>query len=182
MPAARLTSKQRSLIKELDDVASELRLFYRSIETYKGEDRVTQLQRIMRHFVIGEVVMQYTLIDEYFNVRLATYFFGSAAAFPRLWRTKRFRNFNYFVLEPLSLVEKMRFARAIKPVPKAIAADVERLNDLRNRLAHAFFPENLRAGKPAWKGNYIFSRDGVAALVNDMAALSRYFRRWVPRV
>ncbi len=116
-----------------------------------------------------------TLVDEFLNVVLARFFFGTKRVFPKLWQAKRFANFNYYVLEPLTLMEKLRFAKAIHDVPKAIAADIDRLNHLRNPLAHAFFPENLRALKPEWKGKDIFSFDGLDAFVEDMGKVAHYF-------
>jgi hypothetical protein len=36
-------------------------------------------------------------------------------------------------------------------MPKGVVGDIERLNALRNGLAHAFFPENLKRSEPEWK-------------------------------
>jgi hypothetical protein len=47
---------------------------------------------------------------------------------------------------------KLRFVKSLSKVPKAVASDIERLNALRNGLAHAFFPENLKKSKPEWNG------------------------------
>jgi hypothetical protein len=69
-------------------------------------------------------------------------------SFLKLWKTKRFKVFNYHVLETLTLNEKLAFFGAIWPVPKAIAHDIRELNALRNGLAHSFFPENRRTSKP----------------------------------
>ena len=62
-------------------------------------------------------------------------------------------------------------------MPKAIRRDVEQLNNLRNGIAHAFFPENLRSAKPKWKGLDIFSLDGVKLLMDDLADMDDYFAR-----
>lgn len=68
------------------------------------------------------------------------FFFGHKRSFIELWKTKLFKLFNYHVLEELSLMAKLRFVKSISKVPKSVAADIERLNALRNGLAHAFFP------------------------------------------
>jgi hypothetical protein len=44
------------------------------------------------------VITRYTLVDEYLNVRIAHYFFGRKKSFIKLWKTKRFKVFNYHVL------------------------------------------------------------------------------------
>jgi hypothetical protein len=108
-------------------------------------------------------------------MRLCHYFFGRGRSFPQLWKTKRFRNFNYHVLEELSLLKKLAFVKSISKVTKAIAGDIERLNAVRNGLAHAFFPENLKKSKPEWKGKGIFAVDGLRVFMDDMAMLHNYF-------
>ena len=61
-----------------------------------------------------------------------------------------------------------------------MAADIERLNALRNGLAHAFFPENLKKSKPEWKGKKIFSLEGLRFFLDDMAKLDGYFLHLSP--
>lgn len=46
---------------------------------------------------------------------------------------------------------------------------------MRNGLAHAFFPENLRSSKPIYKGKIIFSRDGLHRFIEDMSKVSDFF-------
>jgi hypothetical protein len=130
--------------------------------------------------VRSEIIFQYTYIDELLGVAICHYFFGKKRGFIKLWKTKRFRNFNYFILEVLSLTEKLRLVKAIRPVPKGVAADIEAINNLRNGLAHAFFPENLRSAKPTYKGKDIFSVEGVERFIEDMAKISGFFfqRNW----
>src|SRR5689334_17751367 len=169
MPTDSLTRKQKSLLGEIEKVAELLGLDWRSIEDYETESRRAHLERIKRHLVIGEVVMQYTLIDEYLNMCLCHYFFGRGKSFIRLWKTKKFQNFNYHILEGLFLLEKLRFVKSFMTVPRAVARDIEQVNSLRNGLAHAFFPENLKRSKPIYKGKNIFTLDGIELFVKDMS-------------
>jgi hypothetical protein len=92
-----------------------------------------------------------------------------------LWRTKRYRLFNYHVLEELSLLQKLRFAKAIKPIPKKLVSRIERLNALRNGLAHAFFPENLKKSPPLWGGASVFTLSGAKALSQDIQEVIDFF-------
>jgi len=151
MKMHRLTPKQRRLVKELDDMASLLRLNYREIRAYERESWTPRLEHIRRHFVRSEVILQYTLIDEFLNNILCRHFFGQRQTFVRLWKTKRFRDFNYFFIEKLSLMESWR------------------------SRDQAFFPENLRSAKPSWKGKNIFSLDGVSVFVEDIGKMTDFF-------
>jgi hypothetical protein len=144
-----------------------LGLDHNAIDQYEPEARLPHLQRIRNHVIRGEVILHYTLVDENLNNRLCRYFFGKRS-FIKLWRTKRFRNFNYYILERLSLLEKLTFVRAIRVIPKPVLGNIERLNALRNGIAHAFFPENLRSAKPVYKGKSIFTVEGLEVFVDDM--------------
>ncbi|HKV27924.1 MAG TPA: hypothetical protein VJN90_06595 [Candidatus Acidoferrales bacterium] len=174
-----MTKKQAALIQELDEISSLLRLDYRTIRNYKLSVRTLHLLRMKNHLIRGEVIMQYTLIDEYLSNRLCRYFFGKRS-FISLWRTKKFRNFNYYVIEHLSLMEKLKFVKSITDIPRNIARDIERINGLRNGLAHAFFPQNLRNQKPIYKGKDIFTREGIGLFISDMTAISHFCQgsRW----
>jgi hypothetical protein len=174
-PADKLTSHQRARVKEIDEIAGLLGLDYQNIREYEKEARTPHLERIKRHFIIGEVVRRYTLIDEFLNMRLCDYFFGRKRSYIRLWKTKRFRLFNYHVIEELTLMAKLRFVKSVAKVPKAVAADIERLNALRNGLAHAFFPENLKRAKPQWKGKKIFTVNGLRGFMDDISRVDNYF-------
>ncbi len=175
MPIDSLTKKQKSLLAEVEKVSELLGLDWRKIKDYEKEARTPHLERIKRHLIIGEVVMQYTLVDEYLNSQLCHHFFGRDKSFIRLWKTKKFQNFNYHVLEGLFLLEKLRYVKSFKKIPKKIAKEIDQINVLRNGLAHAFFPENLKRSKPIYKGKSIFTLEGIQQFVNDMSEISRFF-------
>jgi len=72
-------------------------------------------------------------------------------------------------------LEKLRLIRAVKKVPKGVAGSIQELNTVRNALAHAYFPENLLKAKPNWKGQSIFSLNGLTAFQRDMFQVRDYF-------
>jgi len=94
-----------------------------------------------------------------------------------LWKTKKFQLFNYNFLEEMSRMPKFRYVKAIRNIPKAIASDIERLNALRNGIAHAFFPENLKRSRAVWRDKSIFSLEGLKAFHADMLTVKRFFER-----
>jgi|SRR5579871_648115 len=174
-PVNQLTRGQLRLIDELQEIASLVKVDFRDVHSYEKASRTPLLEMMQRRLIISEVIVSYTLTDEHLNVRIARFFFGKNKSFIRLWKTKPFRLFNNHVLEELPLMAKLRFAKSISKVPKGVAADIERLNALRNGLAHAFFPENLRKSKPEWKGKKIFSIEGLRIFVEDMRKIDMYF-------
>jgi hypothetical protein len=170
-----LTKKQKALLADVEKIGDVLGLDWWNIKDYERDSRTPHLERTKRHLIIGEVVMQYTLVDEYLNVQLCHHFFGRDNSFIKLWRTKKFQNFNYNILEGLFLLEKLRYVKSFKRIPKTIAKDIEQINVLRNGLAHAFFPENLIRSKPIYKGQSIFTLAGIQRFVDDMSQISNFF-------
>jgi hypothetical protein len=71
-----LTSRQRHLVPELDELSDTLGVDYWNISAYERGARTPKLEQIKRHLVIGEVVRNYTLVDEFLNMRLCHYFFS----------------------------------------------------------------------------------------------------------
>ena len=152
-----------------------LRLDFYDIKLYDKARRTTRLELMRRAVVRAEVVTVYTLVDEFLACELSVHFFGTEKDFPALWRTKNFRLFNYHFLEELSLLPKLRYVKALRKVPKGVAAKIEKLNALRNGIAHAFFPENLKRSRPVWNGKDIFSLEGLSAFFIDMSDVKVVF-------
>lgn len=150
-------------------------LDYQSILDYDSEERTTRLELIRRQLAVSKVVWEYTYVDEMLGAAICHFFFGKKKGFIKLWKTKKFKNFNYYILEVLSVTEKLRLVKSFQKVPKPVAADIETLNALRNGLAHAYFPENLRSSKPVYKGTSIYSREGLERFIVDMRKVTRYF-------
>ena len=167
-------------MSEIGEIAALLKLDYQEIRSYERAARTPLLEMMRRKLIISEVITSYTLTDEHLNMRLCHYFFGRKRSFINLWQTKRFKLFNHHVLEELPLMAKLRFVKSISMVPRAVAADIERLNALRNGLAHSFFPENLKRSKPEWKGTKIFTLEGLQRFLEDMAKLDSYFSHLAP--
>lgn len=172
-----LTRYQRRLVNELEEIYDLVSLDYYDIKAYEPEQRTTRLELMRRAVGRAEVVTAYTLVDEYLSCELCVYFFGTERGFPALWKTKKFRLFNYHFIEEMNLLPKLRYVKALRKIPREIAADIERLNALRNGVAHAFFPENLKKSPPKWKDLDIFSLNGLRAFKQDMTKVFDFFIR-----
>jgi hypothetical protein len=171
----RLTSNQKRLLSDLEEIAALTRLDYTNIREYDPEERTARLKFMKNQLIRSQVIMDYAFVDEMLGCAICHYFFGKKKSFIKLWKTNKFRNFNHYVLEVLSLTEKLRLVKTITKVPKNVAGNIEALNALRNGLAHAFFPENLRSAKPFYKGKDIFTIDGLSTFISDMSKVSDFF-------
>jgi hypothetical protein len=189
MPAERyLTRTQKHLVADLDKIMSAAGLDYWNILDldFEYQYRTNVLQVIRREIVRGQVVSRYALIDEHLGSKICHYMFDNKK-FMSLWKTKKFERFNYFIVEKMSLLEKLAFVKDVYKVSKTIVADIESINAIRNALAHAFFPENLRAYRtkhgsasrrlagPRYKGVDIFTFNGFERFLDDSHRVGQFF-------
>jgi hypothetical protein len=175
MQKVKITNTQRKILRELDEIADILGMNFREIEEVENEARIPVLKNIKDQYVRGEVIIAYALIDEFLSSAICHYFFGKKKGFIKLWRTKKFKNFNYYVLEKLYLLNKLDLVKTIFKIPREIENAIKRVNDLRNGLAHSFFPENLRRNKPIYKDKSIYSMEGLKLFVEDKEKINDFF-------
>jgi hypothetical protein len=174
-----LTRKQSQLTGEVNLLLDLLNLSP-DVSKVDPELRTTHLELAKRGLVISGVLGRYLLMDELLNDLFCRQFFPRERAYPDLWRTKKFKAFNYYVLERIYLVQKAEFVRNRIRMPNKVYKDLLALNDLRNALAHSFFPENRRV-KPGWKGSDIFSPSGFEQFWQDMSEVSDFFFNHIRR-
>jgi len=61
-------------------------------------------------------------MDEFLNMIICWQYFGKRRPFPQLWRTKRFKSFNHFILDKLYLLQKLDLVRSIHEIPKSVVS------------------------------------------------------------
>ncbi|RWB79140.1 MAG: hypothetical protein EOQ50_04865 [Mesorhizobium sp.] len=108
-------------------------------ETYEPDARRSQLDRMKMDMIRMKVIGDYVFVDELLSVVMISYFFP-AKDFLKRYRQKKVRTFVNFVLDDLYLVRKLAAVKEIRKVDPAIASLVEKLNAIRNALAHGFTP------------------------------------------
>lgn len=178
MPKTKLTNLQRQIIADYDALAAPARIDAEQLPD-DTEDRTLRLRLVFHEWVRGQVIMKYTLIDEYLACIIANYYFGKPLEchYGKLWRKKKFKLFNHHVLDELYLGKKKDLVHAIRPLPRGISDKIMKINDVRNALAHSFFPQNRRryrgkARRVAYGGvTYgdidIFTRPGIEKFLSD---------------
>src|SRR5271157_1148520 len=98
-----LTTKQRRLMKELDMVFSGLELDFWNAERWPPKWKTARLEVALRWLVRGEVVHQYTLVDELLACRICWYFVRKRPSH-KLWHSDKLKLSNSQVLEDPSLI------------------------------------------------------------------------------
>lgn len=162
-----LTRTQKNKVKEIDHILDILGLNHRDVESFEDDAILLVLKSMKDHHIRGEIVMDYALIDELLGSIISHYFFDKKKSFVRLWRTKKFKNFNYYILERIYLGQKLDLVENIIKIPDKIKSTIRKINDLRNALAHTFFPENLRVKRLMYDGKNIYTLEGLKKYIDD---------------
>ena len=169
----RLTKKQSKYVHLLREIFEMLGLDFENIRDYPtAGERTAQLERILVHLVLGEVINQFTLIDELLTHKLAGKIFGNRVTNAR--RSKRFRTIKAALVESrLPLSRKLDLLRSLAKVPDDVVTGILRLNGLRNYMAHQFFLQD-RPKKLNYAGKNILSVEGLRLFIADQDRVYDY--------
>jgi hypothetical protein len=180
-----LTPKQRRLRKEIEDIASMVDTDHWNILDYKPSVRTSRLEATKNRLIRGHIIAMYTFVDQLLTLAIWRYYFYESSKkrpLTQRWRTKKFRTFHH-LLEATSLLRKLEVVSAIRQVPKQVSSAISRINDVRNALAHVFYPEK---GRSYWKhkkvmyhGADLFSKEGVEKFMQDCQLVEEYLWRRV---
>jgi len=185
-----MTTKQAALVAEIKQMESLLDLDYRKDpadftpwRSMQTSIQALRLKTIKDKLVRIAVVHAYVKIDEHLGTVMAWDLFGNKKSFPQLWGTRKFKAFNYCILERLYLLQKLDWVDYLHELPRKIKSDIRAVNDLRNAMAHTFFVENRRT-RPMWKGKDIFTVGGLSQFHTDTGAIYDYFleRFWGAKI
>jgi hypothetical protein len=181
-----LTGHQRRLLNEIEQIADIAKVNYPQIEAYEPNARTLILQLMRDKLVRGDAIIKYTLIDELLADIICDYYFKRKEPhYGRLWKTKPFRVFVHYIMDETYLLKKLSIVNAIRAVPRDVHAAIARINDVRNALAHSFFPQNRRlyrqGRKVIYAGVHLFGREGVTRFNKDFDLAYGYLWKRVPR-
>jgi hypothetical protein len=162
----RLTKKQTKYVRLLREVFELLGLDFENIRDYpSAEERSVHLKRVLVHLVRGEVITQFTLIDDLLTHQLAFKILANRVTNP--WQSKRFRTVKAALAESrLPLSRKLDVFRSLAKVPDDVVTIISRLNKLRNHMAHQFFLDDLPK-KLNYAGKNILSVEGLRLFKSD---------------
>src|SRR6266508_6238473 len=164
-----LTKTQAKKIEQIKEFAKLGGVDFWNVEHEPNNDvRNVLLDLCKDRLVRSGVISHYVLIDELLSDVICQHFFDPSRTSIELWKYKRFRNFNYYVLEELSLLKKLALVKAIRKIPKPVEVTIRLTNTVRNAVAHSFFPMNKRdfkrTKKVTYKGKDVFAVEGMTLL------------------
>jgi len=173
-----LTRAERRIVGEIEELLRIGSYDWRAIEElYEPDARLEQLKRIKLDFIRMKVIGDSVFADELLTVVIVAYFFP-VRNFPKRWKDKKMLTFMHFVMEQLFLVQKLALVKEIRKFDRDMVEMLQRLNALRNAMAHSFVPEMKRdyrkTRKVTWKGQDIYTIQGIQQFDTDMRNLLDY--------
>jgi hypothetical protein len=173
-----LTKAEQRIVGEIEDILRIGGYDWRIVEElYEPAARAPQLQRIKLDFIRMNVIGDYVFADELLTAVIVAYFFP-VRKFPKRWKDKRIRTFVHFVMERLFMLQKLALVKQIRKFDRAMARTLERLDALRNAMAHSFTPEMRReyreTKRVTWEGRDIYTTEGIEQFDADMRKLTDY--------
>jgi hypothetical protein len=177
-----LTKKQKELRTEAEKMVELAQIDFWNIEDVPRDDRTTRLRIALHHIALSVVVSRYTLLDEILAECICRYYFPNDPKKPYVrWKADRFRIFVNYLLDETYLLKKMEVVHAINPLPSPVRSIIYKANNLRNAMAHSFFPENRKehrkVGKVLYDGNNVRTATGLEAFVSDCGDAFSYLAR-----
>jgi hypothetical protein len=178
-----LTKKERELQKEAEEIAVMANIDFWSAEREPKGHRRSFIELAISRIVVAEIITRYTHLDEILSELICHYYFPRRRERGRhkLWKNDKFRIFVNYLLDETYLIKKLDIAHAINPIAREVRSIVQKVNSLRNAMAHSFFPENRKehrkVGKVLYKGKDIRTSDGVSAFLDDVHDAWTYLAR-----
>lgn len=174
-----MTKRQKHKIDDIKGIARLGMVAFWDFENIPDhKSRNTAIEICRDRLVRMMIVSDYVMIDELLSEIMCRHFFDSDKSSIELWKTRRFKTFNYYVLEEMPLMRKLALAKFIRRIPPKIEETIRLTNQLRNAVAHSFFPMNKRDFKRTkrvtYKGRDVFTLAGATELHRDVTRATAF--------
>lgn len=171
--------------KRFERKKKELREVYKmsGLDFWEGDNckNCCDLDGRQKEITRNMVINYYLQIDLKFNILIANYFFGHCVddydEVVKITKSKKFILFDSCVLEEMPFLKKFRLLKEIIEIPKEIKGDIEKINDLRNAVSHAFIPEKLKNNRTLYKTKSIFTLEGLKKFNDDMGVVFEFLQK-----
>jgi hypothetical protein len=177
-----LTTKQKKLQKQAKRMAKLAQIDFWNIKKKEKEGRRTLLEIAINNIAVSIVIGRYTLFDEILADCICQFYFKTDPEKPFInWEDDKYRIFVNYLLDEMYLLKKTEVVHAIEPIPSHVRRIINKVNALRNSMAHSFFPENRKEhrkdGKVLYDGKDIRTAKGITAFLDDCGEAWSYLAR-----
>ena len=167
-----ITRKQKKLADDIKDLIDSRGLNIEHILKDKDSNaRTAMLESAKDQIIRGEIIFDYTLIDEAMNAIIRDFFFG------KVYKTnnKHTDVFDKGILEKIFLLDKLDLVREVCKVPRYVNEFVSAINGIRNGMAHSLILEELHKNKPVYKKKSLYKKEGMEIYSEDLDKVIDFF-------
>jgi hypothetical protein len=117
-----LTRRQKSKVKELEEISKIAHVDFWSVKDSSDDDDVKDivLDLAKNRLIRADIIFSYVLTDQLLSELIARHFFDPQKTVRELWETPKFKHFSYHVLEGMSLLRKLALVKECWQIPKPI--------------------------------------------------------------
>ena len=155
----------------------------KKIKVWRKDKRtrvLSDLEGQKRRLITMIVLDSYLQIDNKMGILITNFFFNHCQKIDKVVQkitsSSEFKVFQSSILNEMPFMRKISTLKKIIDVPKYITADINRINDLRNAIAHSLIPETLENDRTSYKRKSIFSIEGVETLDKDTEKIMSFLQ------
>jgi len=118
-----------------------------------------------RQLVNNIILNTYLQINSKFDILVSNFFFNHCQnnyePVVEITTSDRFKVFQSYILDEMPFLRKLSILKTFITIPKEVIKNIEKINDLRNAIAHSLIPEKLRNDRTLYSGKSIYTKDGI---------------------
>lgn len=141
----------------------------------------SQLEGQKRQLITVLILNSYLQIDAKMSILVANFFFHHCSkeweVVQKVVNSKEFLVFSKKLLNEMPFLRKVSVIKEFVVIPKDTLTTINKLNDLRNAIAHSLMPEQLGEERVKYKGKLIFTLTGAKLIKQDVGKVMSFLQK-----
>ncbi len=141
----------------------------------------SRLEGQKRQLITVLILGAYLQIDAKMSILVANFFFHHCSkeweVVQKVTNSKEFLVFSKKLLNEMPFLRKISIIKEFVSIPKEMLTTINKLNDLRNAIAHSAIPEQLGEDRVKYKGKLIFSLLGAKLIKQDVKKVMSFLQK-----
>jgi hypothetical protein len=141
----------------------------------------TNLEGQKRRLIRMMILEDYLQIDSKMSILVTDFLFHHCQKeyedMLKVTTSKEYLVFTDKLLKEMPFLRKVAVIKGFLSVPSDIVSGLNKINDLRNAIAHALIPESLGEERVLYKGELIFSLKGAKLFNKDTTKIMTYLQK-----
>ncbi len=179
-----MNQREKKINKDQLEIDSLLKLVNLQKITDKGPSDIytfTNLEGQKRQLIRMMILESYLQIDAKMSILVTDFLFHHCQDkhedMVKITNSKEYLVFTDKLLKEMPFIRKVVVIKGFIAVPSDITSNLNKINDLRNAIAHSLIPENLGNERVLYKGKKVFSLEGAKLFNKDVSKIMTYLQK-----